>query len=98
MYYEKKGGGGTNNEKVSALFFQTPHHRTNYESLLDKEAKRRFQAIVGGAMYWSKLARCDISYAAIQTANEMSRPSKVHLVGINSGLKSTSVPKQGGEL
>lgn len=49
------------------------------KSLLDEEAKRRFQAIVGSAMYLSQVTRYDISYAVNQLARAMSKPSKVHM-------------------
>ena len=45
------------------------------ESLSKKGNRRRSQAIVGGAMHLSHLARYDISYAVNQMAKAMSTPS-----------------------
>ena len=42
-------------------------------SLLDDEAKRRFQAIDGNTMYLSQVTRYDISHAVNQLARAMSK-------------------------
>ena len=47
------------------------------ESLLDDEAKRRSQAIVGSIL--SQVTRYDISYAVNHLAKAMSKPPKVHM-------------------
>ena len=46
---------------------------------MDDEAKRRFQAIVGSTIYLSQVTRYEVSYAVIQPAREMSKPSKAHM-------------------
>ena len=43
------------------------------ESLLDDEAKRRFQAIFDSTMYLSQVTRYDISYSVNQLARAMSK-------------------------
>ena len=73
------------------------------ESLLDDEAKRRFQSIVGSTMYLSQVTRYDISYSVNQLARAMSKPSKVHM-GVAKHLlrylagtvDSSTTYKQGG--
>ena len=42
------------------------------DNLLNEEAKRRFQVIVGSAMYLSQVTRHDISYAVNQLARALS--------------------------
>ena len=49
------------------------------ENLLNKEDKRRFQAITGSVMYLGQMTRYDIGYAVNQLARAMSKPSKVHM-------------------
>ena len=49
------------------------------ENLLNKEGKRRFQAITGSVMYLGQVTRYDIGYAVNQLARAMSKPSKAHM-------------------
>lgn len=49
------------------------------ERLSDEGAKRRFQAIVGRAMYLGHVTRNDSSYAVNQLARATPKPSKVYM-------------------
>lgn len=46
---------------------------------MNEEATRRFQAVVGSAMYLSHVKRYGISYAVNRQARAMSKTSKVHM-------------------
>ena len=57
------------------------------ENLLNKEDKRRFQAITGSVMYLGQVTRYDIGYAVNQLARAMSKPSKTHMAAAKHLLR-----------
>ena len=54
---------------------------------MNKEDKRRFQAITGSAMYLGQVTRYDIGYAVNQLARAMYNPSKAHMAAAKNLLK-----------
>ena len=52
------------------------------ENSLNKEGKRRFQAITGSVMYLGQVTRYDIGYAVNQLARVVSKPSKPHMAAV----------------
>ena len=65
---------------------------------MNKEDKRRFQAITGSVMCLGQVTRDDIGYAVNQLARAMCKPSKAHMAGTTNfaitykrgGLKLTA--------
>ena len=57
------------------------------DTLLDEEATRRYQGIVGCLMYIAQGLRYDLTYATGQLARPMPKQSKVHLVGATHALR-----------
>ena len=49
------------------------------ENLLNEEGKRRYQSVMGAAMYLAEVCRYDILYTVNQLARAMSKPSKAHM-------------------
>ena len=58
------------------------------ENLLNKEDKRRFQAITGSVMYLGQVTRYDIGYAVNQLARAMSKPSKARMAAAKHLLRN----------
>ena len=54
---------------------------------MNKEDKRRFQAITGSVMYLGQVTRYDIGYAVNQLAWAMSKPSKAHMAAAKHLLR-----------
>ena len=52
------------------------------EKLLNKEEKRRYQAITGAVMYLAQVTRYDILYVVDQLARAMSKPTKARVGAI----------------
>ena len=57
------------------------------ENLLNKEDKRRFQAITGSVMCLGQVTRYDIGYAVNQLARAMCKPSKAHMAAAKHLLR-----------
>ena len=61
-------------------------------NLLDEEGKRRYQSIVGAAMYLAQGSQYDILYAMNKLAWGMSKPSKAHIWADKHLLRYWPVP------
>ena len=57
------------------------------ENILNKEDKRRFQAITGSVMCLGQVTRYDIEYTVNQLARAMSKPSKAHMAAAKHLLR-----------
>ena len=57
------------------------------ENRLNKEDKRRFQAITGSVMRLGQVTRYDIGYAVNQLARAMCKPSKAHMAAAKHLLR-----------
>ena len=54
---------------------------------MNKEHKRRFQAIIGSVMCLGQVTRYDIGYAVNQLARAMCKPSKAHMAAAKHLLR-----------
>ena len=54
---------------------------------MNKEDKRRFEAITGSVMYLGQVTRYGIGYAVNRLARAMSKPSKAHMVAVKHLLR-----------